>query len=142
MDINYMGISTGKIVLTTEQETVIGERPVYHVNARVKTADYYRYLYELDDNIDSYILKDIYSPVKFSLIQRESGQDVDDLQLFDIEKLKTYSFYKAKVFNKAYLKNKDGQYQGYPHRSYVGTTWQGGYSDHFPVYLLLVKEKK
>ncbi|MCO4754078.1 MAG: DUF3108 domain-containing protein [Bacteriovoracaceae bacterium] len=94
MDINYMGISTGKIVLTTEQETVIGERPVYHVNARVKTADYYRYLYELDDNIDSYILKDIYSPVKFSLIQRESGQDVDDLQLFDIEKLKTYSFYK------------------------------------------------
>ncbi len=94
MDINYMGISTGKIVLSTEKETVIGETPVYHIHARVKTADYYRYLYELDDNIDSYISKSTKTPVKFSLIQRESGQDVDDLQLFDLEKLTTYSFYK------------------------------------------------
>ncbi|MBC76241.1 MAG: hypothetical protein CME64_09515 [Halobacteriovoraceae bacterium] len=94
MDINYMGISTGKIVLSTEEETVIGDTPVYHIHARVKTADYYRYLYELDDNIDSYISKESDTPVKFSLIQRESGQDVDDLQLFDLEKLKTYSLYK------------------------------------------------
>src|SRR5690554_4836210 len=48
MDINYMGISTGKIVLKTEEDTVIGDEAVFRVSANVKTADYYRYLYELD----------------------------------------------------------------------------------------------
>lgn len=93
MDINYMGISTGKIVLDTKEDTVIGEQEVYHAGARVKTSDYYRYLYELDDNIDSYVSKTKHVPVKFSMIQRESGKDVDDLQLFDLEALTTYSFY-------------------------------------------------
>ena len=93
MDINYMGISTGKIVLTTEPDTVIGDQTVHHARARVKTSDYYRYLYELDDNIDSYISVESKLPVKFSLIQRESGQDVDDLQLFDHDELVTHSFY-------------------------------------------------
>ncbi len=94
LDINYMGVSTGKIALTTLAQTKLGEKDVYHFHARVKTSTYYSYLYELDDNIDSYIDMKTFTPVKFSLIQRESGQDVDDLQLFDSEKLKTYTFYK------------------------------------------------
>lgn len=52
----------------------------------------------------------------------------------------TYKFYKAVVYNEEFLKNKEGSYKGYPKRTYVGTTWQGGYSDHFPVYLYLIKE--
>ena len=54
---------------------------------------------------------------------------------------KEYKFYKAKVHNAAYLKNQSGSWKGYPKRSYVGTTWQGGYSDHFPVYLYLLREQ-
>lgn len=53
----------------------------------------------------------------------------------------SYKIYKAKVFNAAYLKNSTGSFAGYPFRTYVGSTWQGGYSDHFPVYMYLVKEK-
>jgi hypothetical protein len=52
-----------------------------------------------------------------------------------------YQFYKAKVFNKKFLIQKDGQYAGYPYRTYGGGVFQGGYSDHFPVYILLVKDK-
>lgn len=52
----------------------------------------------------------------------------------------SYKLYRSVVFNKEYLKNQSGSFAGYPKRSYVGTTWQGGYSDHFPVYLLLIKE--
>jgi hypothetical protein len=52
----------------------------------------------------------------------------------------SYKLYKAKVHNSNYLKNQEGSFKGYPKRSYVGTTWQGGYSDHFPVYLYLLKE--
>ncbi len=51
----------------------------------------------------------------------------------------TYKFVQARVFNSSFLVQKDGQYKGYPLRSFVGTVWQGGYSDHFPVYVLIVR---
>jgi hypothetical protein len=54
----------------------------------------------------------------------------------------TYKFYKAHVFNKSFLTQADGQYKDYPLRTYVGPTFQGGYSDHFPVYILIVREAR
>jgi hypothetical protein len=54
----------------------------------------------------------------------------------------SYKFYKTRVFNKPFLIQADGQYKDYPLRSYVGTTFQGGYSDHFPVYILMVRAVK
>lgn len=51
-----------------------------------------------------------------------------------------YTFWKAGIYNPKYLQNPSGKYKGYPYRTYVGTTYQGGYSDHFPVYLFLIKE--
>jgi hypothetical protein len=51
-----------------------------------------------------------------------------------------YRYLKAKVFNKKFLLQKDGAYEGYPFRTYSGGVYTGGYSDHFPVYLFLVKE--
>lgn len=52
----------------------------------------------------------------------------------------SYRFYKAGIFNKKYLQTPRGQYKGYPYRSYVNG-YTGGYSDHFPVYIYLIKEK-
>lgn len=52
-----------------------------------------------------------------------------------------YKFYQAKVFNKKYLVQQKGQYKGYPFRTYSWGNFQGGYSDHFPVYAFLIKEK-
>ena len=34
---------------------------------------------------------------------------------------------------------RQGQYKGYPLRTYVGNNFQGGYSDHFPVYIYIGK---
>ncbi|MBP9195354.1 MAG: endonuclease/exonuclease/phosphatase family protein [Saprospiraceae bacterium] len=51
-----------------------------------------------------------------------------------------YHYQKAFVFNKQFLIQNFGQYKGYPFRTFSGETYQGGYSDHFPVYALLVKE--
>lgn len=50
------------------------------------------------------------------------------------------TYYAARVYNKDFLMQQDGQYKGYPFRTYVGTTHQGGYSDHFPVYIIVVKQ--
>jgi hypothetical protein len=52
----------------------------------------------------------------------------------------TWHFSKARVFNASFLMQKDGQYRGYPLRSFAGTVWQGGYSDHFPVYIMIFKQ--
>lgn len=51
-----------------------------------------------------------------------------------------YTFYKARIFNKKFLIQKSGKYRGYPFRTFSGNTYQGGYSDHFPVYMYLIKE--
>jgi len=51
-----------------------------------------------------------------------------------------FQFYKAGIFNKKYLITESGQYKGYPFRSYGYSGYQGGYSDHFPVYIYLIKQ--
>lgn len=50
-----------------------------------------------------------------------------------------YRFWKAGVYSPSYLIDKKGQYKGYPLRTYAGGNYIGGYSDHFPVYIHLIK---
>lgn len=52
----------------------------------------------------------------------------------------SYRFYKAGIFNENFLIQKDGQYKGYPFRSWGNIGFTDGYSDHFPVYIYLIKE--
>lgn len=51
-----------------------------------------------------------------------------------------YFYFQAKIFNKKFLQQKKGQYRGYPKRTYSWGKYVGGYSDHFPVYVYLLKE--
>ncbi len=53
-----------------------------------------------------------------------------------------YQFYKAGIYNKYYLTTKRGRWKGYPFRSWSDGGFTGGFSDHFPVYVYLVKEIK
>lgn len=43
------------------------------------------------------------------------------------------------IFKQPYMIQKEGQYKGYPLRTYVGNNFQGGFSDHFPVYIYIGK---
>lgn len=54
----------------------------------------------------------------------------------------SYKFYNAKVFSKNFLKQQEGAYAGYPLRTFAGGVYMNGYSDHFPVYVTLIKEAK
>lgn len=51
-------------------------------------------------------------------------------------------YWKAEVFNKPFLMNEEGQYKGYPKRTYAGGVFLNGYSDHFPTLIYLVKQAK
>ncbi|MCU4176939.1 endonuclease/exonuclease/phosphatase family protein [Carboxylicivirga sp. N1Y90] len=56
------------------------------------------------------------------------------------KKYSSYQFKSAHIYNRKKLLVPDGRYKGYPYRTYVGrTSYRGGYSDHFPVYIILIK---
>ena len=51
-----------------------------------------------------------------------------------------WRYYQTQIYNPPYMYQKTGRFRGYPFRAFVGGRYMGGYSDHFPVYMLLVKE--
>lgn len=52
-------------------------------------------------------------------------------------------FYKeAVIFKREFMLQKDGRFKGYPLRTYDFNRYMGGYSDHFPTYLVMLKETK
>jgi hypothetical protein len=50
-----------------------------------------------------------------------------------------YRFYKAQVHNPPYLIQQEGQFKGYPYRTFDFDNYIAGYSDHFPVHIFVVK---
>ena len=95
----------------------------------------------------------IYNPMETILSDQGIGTNAyrDVWQLFDQilvskpflnKNYDSYQFYKAGVFNKSYLINKSGRYKGYPYRSFSWGSFTGGYSDHLPPYIYLIKEIK
>ena len=51
-----------------------------------------------------------------------------------------FTFYRAYVFNEPFLVTPSGAYKNYPFRSFGNSGFTGGFSDHFPVYILLTKQ--
>ncbi len=97
-------------------------------------------------------LKGIYNPME-DFFRKGLGSNAyrDAWSLFDqilITKplldtdYSSFRFYKAGVFNKQYLTNKKGRYKGYPFRSFADGGFTNGFSDHFPVYVHIIKEVK
>ncbi len=52
-----------------------------------------------------------------------------------------YVYWKSNIFRKKFIISTEGRYKGYPKRTFSFDLFQNGYSDHFPVYLFLIKEK-
>ncbi len=57
------------------------------------------------------------------------------LRILPVGKSKFY----GGIFRRPYMIQKDGQYKGYPLRTFVGNDFQGGFSDHFPVFIYIGK---
>lgn len=50
-----------------------------------------------------------------------------------------FEYSSANIFDEDFLKLFNGKYKGSPFRTYIGKKYQGGYSDHFPVYAIFKK---
>ncbi len=51
-------------------------------------------------------------------------------------------FKEAKIYRRQFMVQQTGKYKGYPKRTYDFNRYMGGYSDHFPTYIVLLKEAK
>ena len=49
------------------------------------------------------------------------------------------SKYYGNIFTRPYMLQQEGQYKGYPLRTFVTNNFQNGFSDHFPVYIYIGK---
>jgi len=97
---------------------------------------------------------DIYNPYE-SMFKKgfNTGGYRDNISMFDQilvtsplvnmgkKDFSSYKMFKAAVFNKSFLTNSKGRYKGYPFRSFSFGSYIGGYSDHYPVYMYLIKEQ-
>ncbi|MRI63701.1 endonuclease [Ornithobacterium rhinotracheale] len=99
---------------------------------KVKTGDIYNAMYPL------------YKKGQGTLAYRDSWNLFD--QMFFSKGLlgkdfKTYEMYKTEIYAPSYLISQEGAYKGFPHRMYAGDTYRyNGYSDHFPVFTVLLRE--
>ena len=64
------------------------------------------------------------------------------LKNFESKEKPTLTFLRAEVLNRKFLRSDEGDYQGYPLRTFSGGVFLNGYSDHFPTMIYLVKEVK
>ncbi|MEM6514634.1 MAG: endonuclease/exonuclease/phosphatase family protein [Bacteroidota bacterium] len=97
-------------------------------------------------------LKGIYNPYEDMFTEDGLGTTAyrDAWSLFDqilvtqpLVKKDDYSsfrLYRAGIYNKLYLTNPRGRWEGYPFRSFTDGGFSGGFSDHFPVYVYLIRE--
>jgi len=49
-------------------------------------------------------------------------------------------YHHQQIFSRNFMRENTGRYKGYPMRTWDGNTYRGGYSDHFPTYIVLLKK--
>lgn len=77
-----------------------------------------------------------------SLFYRDAGDIFDQIMVSETlikSDFSTFQYWKAGIYNKPFMIEKFGRYAGYPLRHSENEI---GFSDHFPVYVYLIKEVK
>ncbi|GAB0155336.1 endonuclease [Chryseobacterium sp. Alg-005] len=92
-----------------------------------------------DDNHEKVLenpFQELFSTRKYSTFHYKSGLLFDQILLsksfFDNKGL---TFRNAQVFNSVKISSRDKRFEGRPFRTFAGTRYLGGYSDHFPVFV-------
>lgn len=126
------------IVMGDLNDDPVNESIVKHLRAKGKQenlekGDMFNPMYKMyKDGVGSLAYRDAWS--LFDNIIVSQGLLGDDKT--------TFKFYQAKVFNENFLVQQSGAFKGYPWRTYASGAYHGGYADHFPVYMYMIKEVK
>jgi len=79
----------------------------------------------------------LFSTRNYSTFHYKSGLLFDQIILSKsfFKDNKVLAFQNAGIFNSEKISSRDRKFAGRPFRTYVGTRYLGGYSDHFPVFV-------
>lgn len=69
------------------------------------------------------------------LVNNSLAKAADGLRIREIGKKGFYGV----VFKRPFMTNRKGKYKGYPFRTFSGGAFIGGYSDHYPTYIVVGK---
>ena len=85
---------------------------------------------------------DLFKNEKYSTFHYKNGLLFDQIILSNhfFNASLPLSLKDAKVFNHEKISNSDKNFTGRPFRTYAGTRYLGGYSDHFPILTVLKRE--
>lgn len=87
----------------------------------------------LDDGIGTLAYKSSWNLFDQIILSGNLVNDVPDNE---------WHFYRSIVHNHDFLKDTEGNRQGYPRRTFASGSYLNGYSDHFPTEVLLVRKVK
>lgn len=104
---------------------------------QTKPADYYTPMLQLyNKGMGTLAYRDVWNLFDIIVVNGELiGNNPATWQLYRDPETTDMGF----IFKQPFMIQQSGQYKGYTLRTFVGGQWQGGYSDHFPVYVYLVK---
>ena len=103
----------------------------------VKPTDYFSPFWQmLDDGYSSLYYRgeaNIYDCilVNYDLARAKKGT-------FQIQPIVKHKYY-GRIFSKPFMTNQSGQYKGTPFRTFSNGAFVGGYSDHYPTYIVIKK---
>lgn len=108
-------------------------------HTRMKSNEYFTPMLKMYNNGEGTLAyRDVWSLFDMIVVNGMLMQD-EDPYTFKVEKDSQTGYY-AHIFHAGYIMQQSGRFKGYPLRTIVGGQFQGGYSDHFPVYIYLVKQ--
>lgn len=103
----------------------------------LKTGDFYNpFIDVLKAGMGTLAYQDSWNLFDNIIVSENLVNDKEGLRL----KKSDGSKYNGYIFRRPYMVQQSGQYRGYPLRTFVGTNFQDGFSDHFPVYIYIGKQ--
>ncbi len=75
----------------------------------------------------------------FRFISNSSRYNTSSVIIYFLEKNNNKKLHleSAKIYNPPEITLRKGRFKGYPFRSYSFTNYTGGFSEHYPAYLIL-----
>lgn len=85
-DISFLGVPAAQFIFQVLPHKRIGPRKVYHFKGLLTSYSVFNLVYRLNDQVESYVDFDGLFSHRYRLLQDESGQSRDQLELYDSEK--------------------------------------------------------
>jgi len=86
----------------------------------------------------------LFNENQFSTYHGKKGVCFDQILFTEKNLIENFTFknIEAQIYNSQRLRNKDNKNSNYPSRTYSGSRYMSGYSDHFPVILKLFQNQQ